>query len=114
MITKYEDVDNNESIAHYFGDLSINVYNDYIPELTSVSLYTKFEQFYISIDQMQSSKSIIAVNALVDNTFKYQIILNDKTVSSITPVLFVFNLFTNLQYNDNKFKGLIINLFAST
>lgn len=63
-------MDNNESIAHYFRDLSINVYNDYTPEPTSVSLYTKFEQFYISVDQMQSSKSIIAINALVDNTFK--------------------------------------------
>ena len=51
-ITKYKSVDDNERIAHYFGDLSINIHNDHIPEPTTKSLYTKFKQFHTSIGQI--------------------------------------------------------------
>ena len=40
-ITEYEGVDNDEGIAHYFGDLSINIHDDYTPEPTTKLLYTK-------------------------------------------------------------------------
>ena len=107
-------MDNNEGIAHYFEDLSIDIHNDYTPKPTTESLYTESEQFHTSIGQMQSSKSITAVNALVDNAFKYRITLNNETVSPITPAPYVFNSSTDSQYNDTKFKGLLINSSAST
>lgn len=32
---KYEDINNDENIAHYFEDLSINMHNDYMLEFES-------------------------------------------------------------------------------
>lgn len=39
---EYEDVDNNEYIAYYFGDLSILTYND--------CLFADFELFYTKLE----------------------------------------------------------------
>ena len=53
--------------------------------------------------------SLIIVNILANNTFKYPIIETDKRIS---PTLFNFDIFslsTNSQYNDTKFKRLVIN-----
>ena len=46
-IIEYEGVDNDENIAHYFEDLSIDANNDCTPG--SESFYTESEQFYTSI-----------------------------------------------------------------
>ena len=55
------------------------------------------------------------VNTLADNAFKHQITLSDKTVLPITiPTPYLFNSSTDLQYNDIKFKGLLIDSGAST
>ena len=113
-ITEYEGVDNNKGIVHYFKDLSIDIYNDYTPEPTTESLYTKSKQFHTSVGQMRGSESVTAVNALANNAFKYQIILSNKTVSLITPAPYIFNPSTDLQYNDIEFKRLLIDLGAST
>lgn len=63
---------------------------------------------------MQGSESIIAINTLANNAFKYQIILSNKTVSPITCALYVFNLSIDLQYNDTEFKELLMDSNAST
>ena len=47
-IMEYEGVDDDEDIAHYFEDLSIDKYNDYSPE--PESFYTKLEQFHTFFD----------------------------------------------------------------
>lgn len=58
---------------------------------------------------------MIVINTLADNAFKYQIILNDETVLPTTFLTsYVFKLSTNSQYNNCKFKGLLINLGVST
>ena len=60
-------------------------------------------------------KPITVVNTLADNTFKYQIILSDEIVLSITDLApYVFNFSTDLQYNDAEFKGLLIDSSIST
>lgn len=64
-------MDNNKDIVHYFRDLSINVYNNYILELITELLYINFEQFHTSIGQIQGSESVTAINVLDDNIFKY-------------------------------------------
>lgn len=47
---------------------------------------------------------------LVDNAFKYQITLTNKTVLPITvSISYFFNLSTNLQYNNIEFKRLLID-----
>ena len=43
-ITEYEGVDNDEGIAKYFRDLSIDTHNDYTSE--SESFYTESKQFH--------------------------------------------------------------------
>lgn len=68
-ITKYQDVDNNKDIAHYFRDLLIDIYNDYILEFEL--FYTKLEKFHILISQIQSFESLTINNSLVDNFFKH-------------------------------------------
>ena len=40
--------------------------------------------------------------------------MNDKTTLLITLVPYVFNLSTDSQYNDTKFKGLLIDSRVST
>lgn len=51
---------------------------------------------------------------LANNTFKYQITLSNETILLITVLApYVFNLSTHLQYNDIKFKGLLIDSGAS-
>lgn len=40
-INEYKDIDDDENIAYYFEDLSIDTYNNYIPELESC--YTESE-----------------------------------------------------------------------
>lgn len=87
--------------------MSINLKNDYISE--SRSFYSKSEQFETFIYQLRGCKFLIVVNILVDNAFKYQIILNDKIVLFVTPAFYIFNSPTKSQYNDTKFKELFIN-----
>ena len=70
-ITKYKDIDNNKYITHYFRDLSINIYNDYILELIIKSFYTELEKFYTFFSQLKSFKSITVVNTLANNAFKH-------------------------------------------
>lgn len=111
-ITEYEGIDDDEDIAHYFEDLSIDADNDCMPGFES--FYTESEQFHTSIGQLHSSESLTVVNTLADNAFKHQITLSDKTVSPITLTPYVFNSSTDSQYNDTEFKGLVINSSAST
>ena len=55
------------------------------------------------------------INMLADNAFKHRITLSDKTVLPITvPTPYLFNLSTDLWYNDIEFKGLFIDSEAST
>lgn len=84
-------MDNNKSIAHYFGNLSINVHDDDKTEPTIELLYTESKKYYTSVCQMQNSESVTTVNALADNIFKYQIILSNKTIFFITLALYIFN-----------------------
>ena len=111
-ITEYEGIeDDDERVAHYFGNLSIDTKNDILePE----SFYTKSEQFHTSIGQLQSSESLTVVNILAENAFKHRITLTDEAVFPITPAPYVFNSFTDSRYNDTKFKGLLIDSGAST
>lgn len=111
---EYQGVDDDEGIAHYFGDLSINTHDDYTPEPTTESLYTESEQFHTSFGQLEDSESITIVNTLADNAFKHRITLSDETVSPITPTSYVFNSSTDSRYNDTEFKELLINSGAST
>ena len=72
-ITDYKGIgDNNEHIAQYFRDLSIHMQNDNI--LESESVYIKSEQFHTFFGQLKGWESIIVVNTLANNDFKYQII----------------------------------------
>ena len=112
-ITEYEGVDDDEDIAHYFGDLSIDTQNDNTPERES--FYIGSGQFYTSFGQLEGSESMTVVNTLADNAFKHRITLSDKTVLPITvPTPYLFNLSTDSRYNDIKFKGLLIDSRAST
>ena len=77
------------------------------------SFYIVSELFHTSFGQLKSLESITVINTLADNAFKHQIILSDETISPITvPIPYVFNLSTDLQYNDTEFKELLINLGA--
>lgn len=85
--------------------------NTFEPE----SFYIELEQFYISFCELKSLKSITIVNTLANNAFKSQITLNNETISpSIVSAPYVFNLSTDLQYNNIEFKKLLINLKALT
>lgn len=73
------------------------------------------KQFHILIDQLQSFDLITVIYILTDIAFKHQITLSNKTILPITvSTFYVFNLSTDSQYNDSEFKGLFINLRAST
>ena len=111
-IMKYEGIDNDEDIAHYFEDLLIDVDNDFTP--TSKSFFTESEQFHTSIGQLNNSESKTVVNNLANNAFKYRITLSDETISPITLAPYVFNLLTDFRYNDIEFKGLFIDSGVST
>lgn len=108
-IMDYESIeDDDKRIAQYFGDLLIDIQNDNTFEPDS--FYFESEQFSISSGQLKGSKSITVVNTLVDNTFKYQITLNDKTVlPTIVSAPYVFNLSLDSQFNDIEFKRLFID-----
>ena len=112
-ITKYKGIEDDERVAQHFKNLSINTQNDNTPE--PESFYIESEQFHTSFGQLEGSEPITVVNTLVDNAFKHQIILNDKTVSPITDLApYVFNSSTDSRYNDAEFKGLLIDSGAST
>lgn len=66
---EYKDINNNEGITYYFGNLLINTYNDFMLKLEL--FYTKLEQFHTSFGQPKDFKFIIVVNTLANNTFKY-------------------------------------------
>lgn len=113
QIPQYEGINNDEDLAHYLRNLSIDIHNNRMVEFKS--FYTILEQFSTFFVQLKGSESKIVVNTLVDNTFKHQIILSNKTVPPITFfVPYVFNLSTDLQYNDTKFKGLLFDLGISS
>lgn len=113
-ITDYEGIKNDdEHVAQYLGDLSIDMQNDNTPELES--FYIESEQFHTYFGQLKGSESITIVNTLAYNAFKHQIILSDKTVLPTTvPAPYVFNLSIDSWYNDMEFKGLPIDSRAST
>ena len=111
-ITEYE-VDDDEGIAQYFGDLSVDTHDDYATDSRIESFFTESEQFYISSGQLQGSESV-TVNTLDDNALNHQITLSDKTVSSISPASYVINSSSDSQYNDIEFKGLLIGSGVST
>ena len=113
-ITEYEGVDDDEGIAQYFGNLSIDTHDDYTTESTPESFYTESEQFHTSIGQLQGSESVTVVNTLADNAFKHRITLSDETASPISSAPYVFNSSTDSRYNDTEFKGLLIDSGAST
>lgn len=69
QIIEYKDIDNNENIAHYFEDLSIDA--DYNCKLGSSLFYIKSEQFYTSICQLDSFESKTIINILANNVFKH-------------------------------------------
>lgn len=56
----------------------------------------------------------MVINTLANNAFKYWIILSDKIVLSTILFPYVFNLLIDFQYNNIKFKELLIDLGAST
>ena len=63
-ITDYQGIeDNDERVAQYFGDLSIDTPNDNILKLESFNIES--EQFYISFGQLKGSKSITVVNTQI-------------------------------------------------
>lgn len=66
------------------------------------------------ISELWNTESITIANILTDNIFKYQIILINKIVLFISFTFYFFNLSTNSQYNDSKFKKLLIYLDCST
>lgn len=109
---RYENVDNDENIAHYFQNLSIDSDNNCM--LGSQSFHPEFEQFQTSISQLHNSESKSVVYILADNIFKHRITLSDDTISSITSTPYILNLSTNSPYNNTKFQGLIINSSTST
>lgn len=80
------------------------------------SIYTKSEQFHIYYDQLKDFEFITVIKTLANNVLKHQITLSiNKTILSITVLaLYVFNLSTNLQYNDTEFKKLLIDSGIST
>lgn len=49
------------------------------------------------------------LNIFVDNAFQYQILLNAKNVFFIHLASYIFNLSTNLKYNNTEFKMILMN-----
>ena len=88
-ITEYE-ADDDEGIAYYFRDLSVDTHHGYATDSRIELFFTKSEQFYISSGQLQGSESV-TVNTLDNNALNHQITLSDKTVSSISPVSYIIN-----------------------
>lgn len=70
-ITEYKSIDNNKCIVYYFVNLSINTQNDYILKPSIELFNTELKQFDIFFDWLKGFKSIIVINTLADNTFKY-------------------------------------------
>lgn len=106
--TKCE-VDNNKGIAHYFGNLLVDSYDDYITDIRVESFFFQSERFYISKSQLQFSEIVIIINNLDDDISNHQIIQSEWTVLFFLPTSYVFNLSNDLQYNDIEFKGLLID-----
>ena len=111
MNTKYEDIeDDDKHIANYVGNLLIDAKNDI---LKLESIYTKSEQYHISINQLQSFETLKIVNTLANNAFQHQIILINKAIFFIIPAFFIFNLFLYSHYNSTELKDLVINSGSS-
>lgn len=103
----------DQDIDQYFADLLIDIHNDCTPEFGS--FYNKLKRFHTLFGQPKDFESKTVVINLADNVFKHQITLSDKTVPSmIVPVSYIFNLLTDLRYNDAEFKGLFIDSGIST
>ena len=73
-MTDYEVTKNDdEHITQCFRDLSMNTQNNNI--LEPKSFYIKLEQFQNFFGQLKDLGSIKVVNKLVNNAFKYQIVM---------------------------------------
>lgn len=109
---EYKCFNNSQDITHYFGNLLTDV--DYNYSLGSKLFYTESEQFNSLTNELHSFESKTVINILVNNAFKHQITLNDKTLSLIALVSHIFNLSTISQYKNNEFKRLYIDSKVST
>lgn len=71
------------------------------------------ELFLTQLDFFQNTKLINTFNLIANNTFKYQIIFIDIPIFFINPISYSFTTSINLQYNESKFKKLLIGLIVA-
>ena len=107
----YEDEkeDDKDDVAHFFKELLIDA-----PQDLFLDIDTTNELFLTRLGPLQKIKSANTINTMADNAFKHQITSADTTVSLVNPTLYRFIISTNMQYNDSKFKALLIDLGAAT
>ena len=71
------------------------------------------ETFLTSLGVLQPTELAVTTSILADYAFLHQITLKDKTIPSVTPVLYTYTTGINLRYNDTEFKGLHIDSGAA-
>ena len=104
--------DENAKIIQYFEKFSINVF-DSISNTTKKSFQLIIESFFISVESLQDFEIVTIVNVLIDNAFKHQITLKNKTLKNEIIFVFfnfyVFNESIDSRYDNTKFKNLLID-----
>lgn len=103
---KEDDIDD---VAHFFKKLLIDTSQD-----VSSNTDTTNKLFLTQLGPLQNTKLTNTINLLSDNVFKHQITSANITVLVVNLMSYSFTTLTNIQYNNSKFKELLIDLRAAT
>lgn len=91
-------------MAYFFMKLLINISNNLLSNINTIG-----KLFFILLDLFQNIDFIDAINLLANNALKYQIIFINSIIFSINLRSYSFTILTNLQYDNFKFKRILIN-----
>ena len=112
-IYEYEG-NSSEKIIQYFDQFLLDVaenktYNSSIDSSDEIN-----QQFFTSIDALETRQSSVITEALTDHVFKHRVIMKDETVSPPESEPYVFNAVIESKYDATEFKNLLINSGAAT
>lgn len=88
----------------------------FAPASASASDTHLTETFFTSFGEMLNAESMDTTSLLADKAFKHRITSTDNTAAPTPAILgpYNFNTTTDIQYDDTKFKGLLIDSGAAT
>jgi hypothetical protein len=115
FITEVEDSQEDDFIAQFFEELSIDIDVAFIDNISITDfvieeLDSESKTYFIAVDSIDDSKTIAAIIImLADKTFKHRLISTNNIIISSNSISYSYNVFTASRYDNREFKDILID-----